>query len=55
MITDLSRGTPLPEGKSKTFADHAEELLAHFAGIDKDPAAIALAERRTRKPWNASS
>ena len=35
MITDLSRGTPLPEGKSKTFADHAEELLAHFAGIDR--------------------
>ena len=35
MITDLSRGTPLPEGKSKTFNDHAEELLAHFAGIDR--------------------
>jgi len=35
MITDLSRGTPLPEGKSKTFADHAEEMLAHFAGLDR--------------------
>jgi hypothetical protein len=35
MITDLSRGTPLPEGKSKTFAYHAEEMLAHFAGIDR--------------------
>lgn len=35
MITDLSRGKPLPEGKSKTFSDHAEEMLAHFAGIDR--------------------
>ena len=35
MITDLSRGKPLPEGKSKTFNDHAEEMLAHFAGIDR--------------------
>jgi hypothetical protein len=35
MITDLSRGNPLPEGKSKTFNDHAEEMLAHFAGLDR--------------------
>jgi hypothetical protein len=35
MIPDLSRGTPLPEGKSKTFGAHAEDLLAHFAGIDR--------------------
>lgn len=35
MITDLSRGKPLPEGKSKTFNDYAEEMLAHFAGIDR--------------------
>jgi hypothetical protein len=26
---------PLPQGKSKTFTDHAEELLANFAGIDR--------------------
>lgn len=35
MMTDLSRGRPLPEGKSKTFNDHAEELLANFPGIDR--------------------
>ena len=36
MITDLSRGTPLPkDSKCKTFNDHAEEMLAHFAGIDR--------------------
>ena len=35
MITDLSRGTPLPKDKSRTFNDHAEEMLAHFAGIDR--------------------
>ena len=34
MIPDLSRGTPLT-GKSKTFDDYAEELLANFAGIDR--------------------
>jgi hypothetical protein len=35
MITNLSRGRPLPEGKSKTFNEHAEEMLTHFAGIDR--------------------
>jgi hypothetical protein len=34
-MTDLSRGNPLPEGKNKTFNDHAEELLANFAGVDR--------------------
>jgi len=35
MITDLARGTPLPECESKTFHEHAEEMLAHFAGLDR--------------------
>lgn len=35
MLTDLSRGQPLPTGKCKNFNDHAEEMLAHFAGIDR--------------------
>ena len=35
MLTDLSRGKPLPEGKSKNFNDYAEEMLAHFPDIDR--------------------
>ena len=35
MITDLSRGTPLPAGKSKTFWDHADELLNQFPGVNR--------------------
>ena len=36
MITDLSRGMPLPkDSKCKNFNDYAEELLANFDGIDR--------------------
>ena len=38
---------------SGTTGVAALETNRRFVGIDKDPAAIALAERRTRKPHNA--
>lgn len=40
---------------SGTTGVAALETNRRFIGIDKDPAAIALAERRTRKPWNDDS
>lgn len=36
MLTDLSRGMPLPkDSKCKNFNDYAEELLSNFPGIDR--------------------
>lgn len=34
MATDITRST-MPESKSKTFRDHAEELLTRFPGVDR--------------------